>query len=300
MIFKRMLCPVDFSDPSAAALRTAGLLAQALDLELTVLHAQNWEFPAYFTVSQTRKLQAHLRKSRRAARSYFQDFVKRNLPEELPRSTLFVDDEAVTAILRAAQDVRSDLIVMGTHGRTRWSRIRLGSVMEGVLLQAGIPVLAVGPHAKALTQKTSLRNILCPIDFGGLSGPSIEVAEFLAAKTGAGLTVLHIVESKSASDEAIKEAERRLCEWMAEETRGQCSTDTIVRHGSAVEAIVGEAGRIRSDLLIIGARPRQSLGAIMFGSTAESLIRNAPCPVLVTPAPKSGTKQNPSQKESQL
>lgn len=56
MKLDRILCPVDFSEPSAAALRMAGILAKTVGSELTVLHAQTWEFPPYFTVAQTRKL----------------------------------------------------------------------------------------------------------------------------------------------------------------------------------------------------------------------------------------------------
>jgi len=48
---KRVLCPVDFSDPSAAALRMAGGVAKAFGAEITVLHTQFLEAPVYFTAA---------------------------------------------------------------------------------------------------------------------------------------------------------------------------------------------------------------------------------------------------------
>ena len=46
---KRILCPVDFSEHSAKALRLAGAVAEALGAEVVVLHAQQIELPVYFT-----------------------------------------------------------------------------------------------------------------------------------------------------------------------------------------------------------------------------------------------------------
>jgi nucleotide-binding universal stress UspA family protein len=284
MKFKRILCPVDFSDTSAAALRMAGRLAKVLASNLTVLHAQRWEFPLYFTAAQTRELEAQLRRSDQAARQYLEDFVRRTLPDGSLPTYRLVEEEAVEAILRTAEDIEADLIVMGTHGRTGWSRFRLGSVMDGVLRQAAIPVLAVGPSAASADGTATLRGILCPVNFDDLSRATLETAILLARETGARLTVLHVLEHQPEAGNGLKAAEDRLCDWARLEGSEQCSLHHVVRHGNAVDAIVDEARRIGSDLLVIGARPRPTLSSIMFGSTTEALIRTAPCPVLVAPA----------------
>ena len=287
MKFKRMLCPVDFSETSAAALRTAGRLAKVLESEVTVLHAQRWEFPLYFTAAQTRELEAQLRRSDQAARKYFEDFAARNLAPGLSRSYRFVEEEAVAAILRAAGDTEADLIVMGTHGRTGWSRFRLGSVMEGVLRQARVPVLAVGPGASS-ADGGPWRDILCPVNLDPLSKATLQAAIVLAGAAGARLTVLHVLEREAEA--AVQAAEDRLCEWVRVEGSEHCSLRHLVRHGNAVQAIVDEAKRNGSDLLVIGARPRSTLTSVMFGTTTEALIRTAPCPVLVAPAGESAVE----------
>lgn len=290
MKLDRILCPVDFSETSTAALQTAGRLAKTLNAELTVLHAQRWEYPVYFTLSQTRTLQAHLRKSERAARRYFEGFVKRNLPVELYRKVAFVEEDPVTAILRLSRKLGADLIVMGTHGRKGWSRFRLGSVLEDVLRQAEIPVLAVGPGVQSKGLEAGIAAILCPVNFSAPSRTTLELAAYLAGRTSASLTVLHVVEAGSKPDVSVITMRNQLCDWVKSEAEGQCVTEEIVRRGSVVEAIAHEAEKIRSDLLVIGARSRQSLGAIMFGTTTEALIRSAPCPVLVVGERRVGGK----------
>jgi nucleotide-binding universal stress UspA family protein len=304
MKFKRMLCPVDFSEISATALRTAGRLATALASDLTVLHAQRWEFPLYFTAAQIQELETQLRKSDQAAQKYFEDFVARNLPGEAPRSYRFVEEEPVAAILRAAGEIAADLIVMGTHGRTGWNRFRLGSVMEGVLRQVVVPVLAVGPGASSANGAAAVRDILCPVDFDALSKTTLEAAVFLARETGARLTVLHVLEREPEAEDSLKAAEERLCEWVRVEGKEQCALRHVVRHGHAVQAIVDEAKRISCDLLVIGAKPRPRLRSIMFGTTTESLIRTAPCPVLVAGVAKvdreRGFAGKGSREEQQL
>lgn len=219
MKFERMLCAVDFSETSAAALRTAGRLAKALQSELTVLHAQRWEFPLYFTAAQVQELEAQLRQSDQAA------------------------------------------------------------------------VLAVGPGASSTNAGADLREIVCPIDFEGPSSSALDAATFLARKTGARLTVVHVLEGEPESEGAAKATEARLCHWVRLAGTEQCTLRHVVRHGHAAQAIADEAKRVQSDLLLISARPRPSLTSIMFGSTTEALIRTAPCPVLVVPADHGDPEQ---------
>ena len=51
-VFEKILCPVDFSDCSAAALRYANALARCQEADVTVLHADSFTAPAYFTPAQ--------------------------------------------------------------------------------------------------------------------------------------------------------------------------------------------------------------------------------------------------------
>jgi nucleotide-binding universal stress UspA family protein len=59
--------------------------------------------------------------------------------------TLILEGDPVDMILRAAEETHSDVIVMGTHGRTGLGRLLLGSVAESVIRKAPCPVLSAKP-----------------------------------------------------------------------------------------------------------------------------------------------------------
>jgi len=275
---KRVLCPVDFSAPSAAALRLAGGMAKTFGAELTVLHAQHLEAPVYFTAAQMQALKAQLRRSLRVARASVADFVARYLPEDLPRAIEVVEDDPVAAILRAAKNSKAGLVVMGTHGRTGLAKVRLGSVMESVLRQTNVPILTVGPGIKSVASLGTIRRILCPVNYTSLAKSAFEHARELAERTGAELILIHIAE-QSTPGQGLDEARRALCDWVAPDVRERCSVKEVVRQGNSAEQIVAEAKSSGADLVVIGAQPRESLGAMLFGSTTEAVIRRAPCPV---------------------
>ena len=90
---KRILCPVDFSRYSAAALKTAGNLAKSAGASVTVLHAQAMDAPVYFTAAQEQALKAQLRKSRRAGEKQLDEFAREHLPEGIDRAIVVVEDD---------------------------------------------------------------------------------------------------------------------------------------------------------------------------------------------------------------
>jgi nucleotide-binding universal stress UspA family protein len=272
---RHILCPVDFSSHSELALRLAGGIAAAFGADVIVLHAQRFEPPLYFTEAQTASLKAQLRRSLRAARSFLEDFAQKQLPNGLPRSVEVVEADPVPAILEFCKKSPADLIVMGTHGRTGLTKIRLGSITESVLQQITIPIITVGPQVTPFPAGGRIRRILSPVDYSDLARAAFEHAVVLSQKLKAELVVTHVVEAGGTLDEA----RQALCDWVPAGVREQCSFKEVVRQGEPAEQILQELKKSRADLLVIGAAPRNVLGAMLFGSTTEKLIRSAPCPV---------------------
>jgi len=275
---KHILCPVDFSEHSAAALQVAGVIAKTFGLEVVVLHVQRLEAPAYFTVPQTQALRTQLRRSVRAATKHASEFAHKCLPTLVAHRVMVVEDDPVSAILKTQQEIGADLIAMGTHGRGGLARVRLGSIAESVLHQAEVPILTVGPHTKLPPTVEAIRRVLCPVNYSPSSQTALDLAAALAAGTGAELIVAHIDETllgKSAQDSL-----QQLCDWIPATVRAHCAVKEVVKQGSAAEQIVEEAVKSHADLLVIGAQPRSLLGAVLLGSTTELVIRSASCPVL--------------------
>ncbi len=277
---KRILCPVDFSPQSAAALKVAGRVAMAFGAEVLALHAHRLESPVYFTSAQTQALKTQLRRSAKSGREYLRDFADEHLPEKVPHSVLLADRDPVSAILRAIRDWRPGLVVMATHGRTGLTRIRLGSVMESVLRQSSVPVLTVGPAVKPAPSLAPIRRILCPVDLKDSAHSAFQHAAALAEATGAELIALHVAKEGTDDDRTPVKIREQLCAWVSGEMRNKCSIRDVVRRGDPAEQIVAEAKVPSADMVVIEARPRRFLDSILFGSTTESVIRNSPSPVL--------------------
>ena len=275
---KHVLCPIDFSDQSAAALRAAGGIARAFGSEIIVLHAQRMEAPVYFTTAQTQSLREQLRRSVRAATKHAGQFAREHLPEDVARRVIVGEDDPVAAILKTQQEAGAEMIAMGTHGRGGLKRVRLGSIAESVLHQAVVPILTVGPRAKIPTATSPLRRVLCPVNFSPSSQTSLEHAAALAAQTGAELVIAHINEAPAGK--SPQESLQQLCEWIPAAVRTRCPVKEHVSQGAAAEQIVKAAEDSHADLLVIGAPPRSRLGEVLLGSTTELVIRSAPCPVL--------------------
>jgi nucleotide-binding universal stress UspA family protein len=275
---KRILCPVDFSEHSAAALRAAGGIARAFEAEVMALHVQRLEAPVYFTVAQAQALKAQLRRSSRAAKAHLAEFASKHLGEAVKQSVKVLEDDPVSAILATQKDFDADLIAMGTHGRSGLARVRLGSITESVLHQTNVPVLTVGPGAQPISALGSIRRILCAVDYRPLARTAPEHAAAVAARTKAELVVAHIEENPRGKSE--QDSLQQLCDWVPASIRAHCTVKEVVKQGRAAEQIVEEAEKSHADLLVIGAPPRSLLGAALLGSTTELVIRTAPCPVL--------------------
>jgi len=73
------------------------------------------------------------------------------LPDDIRAERRFARGDPAEQILRVANEIHADLIVMGTHGRTGLERLLMGSVAEQVLRQAPCPVLTVrNPSAEEI------------------------------------------------------------------------------------------------------------------------------------------------------
>ena len=129
VVWKKIVCPVDFSEESRAALRVAADLASRFGASLTLFHA---DATGTLTASEPQ-----------AAGTLAQ--LKADA-EKLGAANVAIDHkpgDPRIVIAEYAQGNGFDLIVMGTHGRTGRARLLIGSVAENVVRSSRVPVLTV-------------------------------------------------------------------------------------------------------------------------------------------------------------
>ena len=141
--------------------------------------------------------------------------------------------------------------------------------------------------------KLRLRSILVPMDFSPESLKALKYAIPFAEQFGAELILLNVVEPLPFADlsafplalenEQVVTACRTKLERIARHKslpRGLVSK-TLIRQGQSFQEITETARKLRVDLIIISTHGYTGLKHALLGSTAERVVRHAPCPVLV-------------------
>lgn len=277
---RSILCGIDFSPASQAALACTALLAQAYQARVQVLHSHHVELPAYLTEAQWDALQRELDAARAAVETHMREAAAERLSGlAVPVEYAAVDSPPVDGLLEAISSHRFDLVVLGSHGRSRLNRFLLGSVSAGVLRETTVPLLVARQPQPGPAQ---VKHILCPVNYTPTAQAGLRAASSLAERLGVQLTLLHSLETGGDT-----EAERaRLCEWAPAQIKAACTFDTApVVKGPAADRIVQTAVDLGVDLIVVGGRSRPFLTASILGATTERVVRYAPCSVLTIIAP---------------
>ena len=291
----KILCPIDFSEFSRHALDHAIGIAKRYQASVTALYVippiTTWYPPtdiaAYIPYVYTAEELAELQRS-----------VERFVAESesiYPVTAVSVEAPVVREILDRIQTMPADLLVLGTHGRSGFERVVLGSVTERILAKANCPVLTVPRRNPDVVPfgRVLYPHILCPVDFSSSSLRALAYAGDLARETGARLTALHVLEPISRFQPVMmggqnapefhqferNDARERLRDAMPSAVRDATSFSELVIDGRPWEETIRIAAERDVSLIAMGAHagPASVFG---FGSTTNRVVREAVCPVL--------------------
>jgi universal stress protein A len=142
-----------------------------------------------------------------------------------------------------------------------------------------------------------IRSILLPTDFSECGNYALSYAASLARTFDASLICIHVIEPivptvgysgmteplpiADITDQLEDSAERELPKLTECEECAGLEVEEVIAHGEAASEIVRVAKDRKVDLIVVSSHGRTGLGRILFGSTAEAVVRHAPCPVLV-------------------
>jgi universal stress protein A len=145
-----------------------------------------------------------------------------------------------------------------------------------------------------------IRSILLPTDFSECGNYALSYAASLARTFRASILCLNVIEPIvptvgysgmteplpiDITEQLEDSAERELPKLAECDECSGLEIEELVVHGEAASEIVRVATDRKVDLIVISSHGRTGLGRILFGSTAESVVRHAPCPVLVVKPP---------------
>lgn len=141
--YKRILCAVDFSDSSLAALDFAFSLAQEGDADLTLLHVFEWPADDVPLATRPFSVPEFRQEIEREAIAKLHALVPESVREWCRPTTHVSHGKAYRELLRLATDTSADLIVMGVHGRNAMDLMLFGSTTNQVVRRATCPVLTI-------------------------------------------------------------------------------------------------------------------------------------------------------------
>jgi nucleotide-binding universal stress UspA family protein len=294
---ERILCPVDFSEHSHHALEYAVAMADYYDAQVTALHVYA-DLPIATTAPSLgiEGLQpvSLAQVDRAAVVAAAERFVAR-VPGHGRVSVIVHEAPSAAAdILGAGDELDASLVVIGSHGRSGFQRLFLGSVAGKVLRQSRRPVLVVPPRI-AGTPSMPFRRVLCAMDFSDSSLRALESALLLAQEADARLILLHAIElpqelreAPLALDDNVARVRAlaaddllaRLHTLVPEAARTYCTIETRVVEGTAHRVILDTAGDEGADLIVMGVQGRGAVDVTLFGSNTLAVVHGAACPVL--------------------
>jgi len=286
-----ILCPVDYSTPSTAALRYAAALAEHFSTRLIVLSVVD---PLLMAAADAGAgWQLILRPGPELA-----SFVEETFEAEVRR--MCEHDIAVgvpaTEILRVARERSCDLIVMSAHGMGGPRPLECGSTTERVLRESLVPVL-VTPAAdpgriRAADAGAVIGRIMVPVDLTPASGAQAAAASSLAAALALPLTFIHVLEPVShywssrlrlaAFEEGrTGKAQLELSNLLAT-VPASVDAACLIARGDPAEEVARAARDARAGLLVMGLHDAVA-GGPRRGSVTSRTLRFTQALVLALP-----------------
>lgn len=269
---KRILCPIDSSAHSRAAVHYALALARTHEAELILLHCA--ESP-----DSEEKLRATVLEGFDSVEPRWRLIVKRALEVDLE-------------IMQQAQLEAVDLIVMRSRRRPHRAAL-LGSTAESVSRSAPCPVLVMHSDERDFAgEELVVKRVLVAYDFSDYAEVALKYGLSIAQEHQAELHLLHVLPPSSVrepeiawypmpGESAYHTAARRLQRVVPAEVHLWCKVTTAVGEGQPYREILHYAEKEEIDLISVGAHGAGFGMRALFGSNVDRVLRQAPCPVLV-------------------
>jgi nucleotide-binding universal stress UspA family protein len=296
-----ILYATDFSVPAQRAYPYAALLASALGGRLVIVHVLG--IPPVMDEGLPVNT-VYLKELDDESKRELGRLVAKAKEEGLRPIRRELHGSPAAGICEVARETDATITVMGTHGRTGWDRLLMGSTAAAVVAQAPCPVLTVKVKEKEKPARTpgkegtaKIKRLLVPIDFSQYSQEAFEFGAVLSKRLGARVRLVHALEPTaypldfSLIHVSDKELEHN---WVRDQLRVLVSVlkadaitaDSICEVGTPSDLILAQAKSASGDLIVMGTHGRRGLSRLALGSVAEDVVNRAVCPVVTVKCPK--------------
>jgi nucleotide-binding universal stress UspA family protein len=297
-MFQAVVCGVDWSDESMAAVGVAAGLSKRLGAALVLAHVV--EESATFPYGNETELNRSRHRAHTEATRLFRRLQRQFDPLEVDGRVLYGAPADELAELAAGEEAA--LLVVGSRGRGAVKAALFGSVSSTLSRAADRPVVVVRPDmAVAGREATRDRSaIVCGVDDSPQARGAARVAAVLAGGLGTELVLVHAyTPARSAATipagsiappvdhEALTERRRRagetLLRQVAEDAAGTAPVRTRLDTDAPASALELCARAEHAELIVVGTHGRGALASALLGSTSVALAAGGPVPVVMVP-----------------
>jgi nucleotide-binding universal stress UspA family protein len=272
---KKILVPTDFSETSKLSLAHASFLAKLTKSDLLLIHVQPIN-PFYFEIPEP------------MMHANYQDEMDKLVTEKLSEMAqqvrtdygitpryYSVKGEVANEIMQIAQEEKTDLIIMGTHGAKGFEELFLGSNAHKVVNLAPCPVITIQTHAK----RPGFSKIVLPIDRSQHSREKVQAAIDLASIYAAKICILGLLEDSDDGEYEKLQIVLDQVQHAIADTGLVYSRHTVKGDHLALEALkFGQS--VEADLIIIMTEHESALTGLFMGPLAKQIVNHSRIPVM--------------------
>jgi nucleotide-binding universal stress UspA family protein len=276
----------DFSGPSEAALPFCVGVAREYGASVHALHILTPTPLAYTTP----ELAAETIEAQEEAAEIEMQRIESQLIGVAHDTAVKRGFEVWPTLEEAMVELKPDLIVLGTHGRTGAQRLIMGSFAEEIFRRSLVPVLTIGPAVtRGVHSGARFRCILFATDFTAESLGAAPWAISMAQENQARLVLLNVLREREVpsneriAEETVAHALHELHKLVAPSAELWCRAEAFVQYGDAARRILEMAQQCGADLIVLGVREasgRLAASTHVARSTAQYVVAHALCPVL--------------------
>ena len=187
-------------------------------------------------------------------------------------------------IVRLADELSANLLIIGTHSKTGLKKMILGSFAEGVIHHAHCPVVTIGPQARPLAKELPFRTIVFATDLNHDSVQKAAVALTFAKDSLARIYMCHVIAHPPSdlthSLDLQFSSEKKLKKLIPAAAYEWCSPACTVEYGDVAQHILRLAERTGADLIVLGAQRNTSWFTHLKQGTVAQVLSAANCPVM--------------------
>lgn len=269
----KIVVGTDFSPSATAALDAAKVFARKFQSEIILVYGYGMtpvgvaEFAPFYDPQIDEEL-------RRESEQQMRDYAAQHLAGSA-HQTVVIDDTAVNAIIRTAEEEGAEMIAVGTHGRTGFRLLVLGSVAEGVLRRARIPVLTVREGTTL-----SMRRVFCPVTSSAMGGYALDCGSSLAHSFESRLVIAEVFENAAHSVEHVE-----LLDNVTGDVLDRAEYTSFSLRGNRAAELERFATGVNATFVVLGAYHGRLVDTSVIRTNAQAVVRHCQQPVLTVSAP---------------